>query len=467
MSLLASMDAFQKAFVDDKKTFTEEFIVELRTYLKTKNRKRHRMLLEKKKKNEPISSFQVRGDVVDDLCTEFLIREVPFVLIMNMMGEYGIIIRDSDRNNVINIINVILKRKSKYMRVMTGAELINYVTENEKDKNLVAVNDLTLAELRMLEEMCRSHGDLTEVSEDLMSNGKYRFMIPAKKAALTNNFATALFEMNVMSSGSNKEINLRRTQNTINFQDVRFNNFGRAAGLAGALYVVGNSNQYLKIEQESFEYGHAALKDGYVRLIPQVYKDMSEMGFKEYEDSYLNRITQPAITKDIGQVTEHFNNMLKRTDERDSLNFGYTTDEKNTHFGEKTLIRAITDVVMRKVDHDDIMNISGKELHKIGYVTNEIGSVLNGLIEGEIPRGYDRADFAEIMSRITEYAGGSVNPGNYKEVADKMGNMVLTNERGTIEIDKYLSGYIEKLRMEREEHSTDEKETEIDDMERG
>ena len=338
---------------------------------------------------------------------------------------------------------------------------------NEKDKSLVAVNDLTLAELRMLEEMCRSHGDLTEVSEDLMSNGKYRFMIPAKKAALTNNFATALFEMNVMSSGSNKEINLRRTQNTINFQDVRFNNFGRAAGLAGALYVVGNSNQYVKIEQESFEYGHAALKDGYVRLIPQVYKDMSEMGFKEYEDSYLNRITQPAITKDIGQVTEHFNNMLKRTDERDSLNFGYTTDEKNTHFGEKTLIRAITDVVMRKVDHDDIMNISGKELHKIGYVTNEIGSVLNGLIEGEIPRGYDRADFAEIMSRITEYAGGSFNPINYKEVADKMENMVLTNERGTIEIDKYLSGYIEKLRMEREEHSTDEKETEIDDMERG
>ena len=71
------------------------------------------------------------------------------------------------------------------------------------------------------------------------------------------------------------------------------------------------------------------------------------------------------------------------------------------------------------------------------------------------------------MSRIAEYAGGSFNPINYKEVADKMENMVLTNERGTIEIDKYLSGYIEKLRMEREEHSTDEKETEIDDMERG
>lgn len=467
MSLLASMDAFQKAFVYDEKSFTEEFIVELRTYLKTKNRNRHRLLLEALDKNKPISSFQLRGDVVDDLCTEFLIREIPFVLIMNVMGEYGMIIRSSDRNSAINIINLILKKKSTYMRVMTGAELINYVTENEKDKNLVAVNNLTLAEIRMLEELCRSHGDLTEVSEDMMSNKKYRFMVPAQKAGRTSNFAATLFEMNVMSSGSNKEVNLRRSQNTISYQDIRFSNFGRAAGLTGALYVVGANNQYVKIEQEGFEYGHAALRDGYVRLIPQVYKDMSEIGFKEYEDSYLNRISQPAITKDIGQVTEHFSGMLKRSDQRDSLSFGYTADEKNTHFGEKTLIRSITDVVMRKVEHDDIMNVSGKELHKIGYVTNEMGSVLNGLIAGEIPRGYDRTDFSEILSRISEYAGGTFNPTDYKEVADKMETMNITNERGTIEIDRNLSAYIEKLREERTELASEKSDIEIDDMERG
>ena len=286
MSLLTSMDAFQKAFVDDEKTLTEEFIIELKAYLKTKNRKRHRKLLEAVESGEELSSFLCRSDIVDELCTEFLIREVPFVLVMNQNGENGIIIKNTDRNLVINIINVVLKRKSTYMRVMTGQELTDYVQNNEDNKDLIAINGLTLAEINILEDLCRRHGDLTEISKDYMSNKTYRFMVPAKKAVKTSNFARTLFEMTVMASGSNKGINLKRVNNSISFQDLRFNNFGRENGLINTFYVVGNDNQYMKIEQNGFEYGHAALKDGYVSLVPQRSMDMSELGYKEYEDSY-------------------------------------------------------------------------------------------------------------------------------------------------------------------------------------
>ena len=455
MSLLASVDAFQKAFVNEDKSFTEEFLIEFRTYLITKDKKRHRLLLEALDRKEGLSSFRVRSDVAEDLCMELLIRDIPFVLVMNMMGEYGTIIRAADRTAVMSIITYLLKKKGTVLTVMTGEELIEKAGK-ETSKGLIAVNDLTLEEIRMLEELCRESGELSEVSEDRMNNGRYRFMVSGKRAAKTDNFARVLFTMNVLSSGSNKEINLRRIENTISYQDLRFSDFGRDKGMDGAVYVVGSDNQYVKMEQDSFEYGHAGLRDGYVRLIPSFSKDMNEENYRASESSFLNRITQPACTKDIGQVMEHFSGMLKGNEERDSLSFGYTVDEKNTFFGEKRLVSAITDTVMKNVRNEDIMHVKGKELHKIGYLTTEMGRVLNGLINSEIPRGYGRKDFAEIISKIAEFSGGSFNPVNYRDVAEKMKSLNLTNEKGTIEIGKDMDRFIESIRMERD--SRDEQE---------
>ena len=48
-----------------------------------------------------------------------------------------------------------------------------------------------------------------------------------------------------------------------------------------------------------------------------------------------------------------------------------------------------------------------------------------------------------------------------------METMNITNERGTIEIDRNLSAYIEKLREERTEPTSEKSDIEIDDMERG
>ena len=84
MSLVASMDAFKKAFVNEEKTFTEEFLIELRAYLITRDKKRHRLLLEALDKGEPLSGFRVRSDVAEDMCMGLLIRDIPFVLVMNM-----------------------------------------------------------------------------------------------------------------------------------------------------------------------------------------------------------------------------------------------------------------------------------------------------------------------------------------------------------------------------------------------
>ena len=124
MPLLASEDDFHKVFRDEEKTFTEDFMIGLRAYLITKDKERHKLLLGALDRCEPLSAFQVRGDAVDSLCLEFLVREIPFVLVLSLMGEYGIIVRSNDRNAVINIIIVVLRKKSIYMRIMTGAELV-------------------------------------------------------------------------------------------------------------------------------------------------------------------------------------------------------------------------------------------------------------------------------------------------------------------------------------------------------
>ena len=443
MSLVASMDAFKKAFVNEEKTFTEEFLIELRAYLITRDKKRHRLLLEALDKGEPLSGFRVRSDVAEDMCMELLIRDIPFVLVMNMTGEYGVIIRDSDRNIVINLINALLGKKGTVLRVMTGAELM------DQKRRLVAINGLTLEEIRMLEELCRGSGEFSEISEDRMSSGKYRFMASGKDVAGAENFAKTIFELHILSSGSNKGINLRRIRNTIDYQNLRFARFGRDTGMQSPVYVVGSDNQYVKVEQDRFEYGHAALKEGYVRLVPSFSKDMGKEYFAVSESSFLNRISQPAYTKDIGQVMEHFNVMLKGTGERDSLSFGYTADERNTLYGEKRMTAAITEAVMEKAGKEDIIRIKGKEVHKIGYLTTEMGRVLNGLIDSEIPRGYSREDFSEIIGKISEFAGGSFNPVNYREVAEKMENLDITNEKGILNVEKNMGHYIESIRKER------------------
>ena len=430
MSLKTAQSNFQKAFIDDNKSLTSKFLSQLAKYLKDRSgTRRYDMIRECMNEGKALASFLCRNDICDELVIEMLKRDIPFVLVSNSKGEYGFIIRSEDRALSNEAIKAVLKKLGNYCEIVTGDELIAIVQKmREKDKGLIAINGLTLRELKLLEKLCKKNGCLDFISEDKMSDNSYRFMAHGRQAVSEQNFPAMIFEMIMMTEGSCKDINNKRIENEIKASDLKINNFGRKEGITAPIYIVGSGNQYMTIEQSGFSFGYAVNKRNGISFEQQFAANKDMPGFKEYETTFYNRIPNPAITTDRQVFEEHF---LKGRNERDSLDFGMNYKERSAFFGEKILTAAIMQVVIRNVINDDIMNVSGRWMEKTEHTVTEAGRVLNGLINNEIPSGYDFSDLSEIKMAISDY---DINLSDYKTVAENLLGISITNERGSLEI---------------------------------
>ncbi len=440
MSLRTARANFQKAFLDEDKTLTEKFLQELRSYMtKRIEEPRYRELLKCMDENSPLASFFCRNDICDELVLEMLRREIPFILVSNRKGEYGFVIRSSDRALANEAIKAVLKKMGTYCDIVTGEELVSIVQKiKSNDKGMLAVNGLTHMEMKMLEKLCRKGGFLDHIAEDRMSDGSYRFMVYGRQAVAEQNFAAVIFELAMMLEGPNSEIFKNRIKNELKVENLRRNDFDRKLGMSEPIYITGNGNQYIKMEQNGFEYGHAVRTRKGIIYEPMFTSTTNLPGYREYETSYLNRIPNPACTTSLEQLNEHFEIRYKR----DSLDFGMSPLEKRNYFGEKILIASIMEVVFRNSANDDIMNVSERWMEKTAHMTFEAGRVLTGLITGELPSGYDETDIQEIKPVIVQYG---IDLSNYTGVAAIMKGISITNERGSLEIGGDLHERISDL----------------------
>lgn len=446
MSLKTAQANFQKAFIDNNKTLTETFLEELREYLTGKKAARYQMLLECMDNGEPLASFLCRNDICDDLVTELLEMTIPFVMVTNAKGEYGFIIRSSDRALTNEVIRKILKRKGTYCEIVTGEELLSIIMNlrGENDKQMLALQGLSVEKLKLLEKLCKKRGILDFIAEDKMDDGTYRFMVHAKRASQDCNFSEFILTMVMMTEGKNKDLHKRRILNELNVQKLRAMDFGRKEGMKSPLYIVGSSNQYIKIEQDRFEFGHSARKNGEAVLIAHFFADKTTPSYKEYETSFLNRIPDPIPTKDLHLVMEHFNTHTGR----DPLDFGMTWDERQSYFGEKMLINALMTTVIRKIQNDPIMNVSGRWLEKTFHTTTEAGKVLDGLINNIIPQGYDELDMTQLRASMAEFG---MEASSYMTVSNELQNINMTTEKGTLLVKGSIQQNIEQMYEGREQ----------------
>ena len=446
MSLKTAQDNFQKAFIDSNKTLTEEFLVELRIYLKESKIKRCQILLECMDQGLPLASFLCRNDICDDLVTELLQISIPFVMVTNSKGEYGFIIRSSDRAMTNEVIRKILKRKGTYCEIVTGEELLAIIMglKGESDKQMLALTGLSIEKLKILEKLCKKKGILDYIAEDKMDDGKYRFMVHAKRASQDYNFAEFIISMVMMTEGKNKDLHKRRILNEMNVQKLRAMNFGRAEGMKSPLYIIGSSNQYIKIEQDRFEFGHSARKDGEAVLCAQFFADSSTPSYKEYEISFLNRIPDPIPTKDLHLVMEHFNNHTGR----DPLDFGMEWAERKNYFGEKLLVNNLMTTVARKIQDDPIMNVTGRWLEKTFHTTTEAGILLDALIKDIIPQGYDELDMTQLKLGASEFG---MDIKDYRTVSHELQHINMTTEKGVLLIKGSVQDNIKSMYESKEQ----------------
>lgn len=440
MSLITAKQNFQKAFKDENKTLTEKFLAELKKYVEArKKQRRYKEILECMDNNKPLASFLCRNDICDDLVVEMLNRQIPFVLVTNREGDYGFIIRSSDRALTNEAIKVVLRRLGSYCEIVTGDELINIVQKmRDRDKGLLAINGLSLKEMRLLEKICRKKGFLEFIAQDKMSDGTYRFMVYGKQAAKDNLIAISLLEMIMAMEGANKGMNGRRMNNELAVDDLRDSNFGRNKSGFKTIFIVGSGKQYMKIEQDGFSYGNAVRKGEKIEFVEQYQQKIGTPGYNEYEISYLNRIPDPAATTDMNQVYEHMNNR----NGRDSLDFGMNQRERDNAFGEALLIAGVMSVVIQNTAKDDIMNVSERWMEKTGHLTAEAGKVMTGLIKGETPIGYNDLDLRDLKNVIINYG---LDMNNYTGVASTLNGVAITNERGSLELKGNVKDRIDEM----------------------
>ncbi len=448
MSLRTAQQNFQKAFIAENKTLTKMFLSELKKYVEArKDQQRYREILDCMKQNKPLASFLCRNDICDDLVVEMLSREIPFVLVTNRNGDFGFIIRSSDRALSNEAIKTVLRKLGSFCEIVTGDELMDIVQKlRDRDKGLLAINGLSFREMRLLEKICRKKGFLEHMAQDKMSDGTYRIMVYGKQAAKDNLIAISLLEMIMAMEGANKGINGRRINNELAVDDLRESGFGRNKAGFKPIYIVGSGKQYMKIEQNGFSYGNAVKEGEKLNFVEQFRSTIGSPGYNEYEISYLNRIPDTAATTDINQVYEHMENR----NGRDSLDFGLNRQERDTAFGEALLVTGVMSVVIQNTARDDIMNVSEKWMEKTGHLTAEAGKVMTGLIKGETPIGYSDLSMKELKNIVVNYG---LDMNNYTNVAATLNGVAITNERGSLELKGNVKDRIDE--MHDQIHSSD------------
>lgn len=429
MSLKTSQMNFQKAFKEEKKTLTEKLLFELKKYLQArKDKKGYDELWKCMYKNEPLASFLCRNDICDELELEMIRREIPFVNVTSRNGEYGFIVRYSDRLVTNEITRNVLKKMGTYCEMVTGNELVEIEKKQKKgQKGLVAINGLTYKEARTLEKLCKKKGVLEYIAIDRMSDETYRFMVLGTQSMTKNGLVTALFELVMMMEGPNKDYYDRKIESSLSFERLRMNNFSRNIAGFKPLYLVGKCNQYVKILQSGFEYGYAVRQHNEIKLIPQTTMNNGTRGYIECEISYINRIPDPDVIGE-DQVIDYFE---EANDLREVWVAGVDEEKRNKILGELVLIFAILKVILANVSETDIMNVPERWVEKLELVTYESGKMLSGLISDEIPEGYTELDVQEIKSSISDY---DINLNDYSTVSDVLQGLIITNERDSLEI---------------------------------
>ena len=429
MSLRTSQENFQKAFKEEKKNLTMSFLSDLKNYLKVrKHKNRCGEILECINNNTPLAAFLCRNDICEELEMEMLKREIPFVIVTNKKGENGFVIRSDDRGITNETIKEVLGKLGKTCDVVTGEELKSFFKDSKKN-GLLAVNGLSYKEMRLLEKLCRKKGFLDYIAQDKMSDGTYRFMVQGEKAVEYNNLAITLFELVMMIEGKNKFLNAKKIDNELKVENLRINNFGRGAAGFKPIYLVGSGNQFVKIDQNKFTFGHAVQAHGKVNLVSQFELDNSRNGYASIEASYINRIQDPAATMDINEVYGHFN---IRDEEKDNMGFGLTDEERNNLLGENLLVSAIMSSVISTTYEDDIMNVPERWVEKTEHITSEAGRLLSGIINDQVPEGYSELDLLEARDLIDDY---DLDLKDYESVAEVMTGLIITDEENSLVMD--------------------------------
>ena len=407
MAFKVSNKVFEEVFdsnsnlkvINNPQQVVESFLKRLKSYLKTHKKYPAADAIRKwLEKGGSISSFTCRGDMVEQMIEALRLHAIPFILIQEITGNKGFLIRSKDNDKQRKIANHLLKTSANYCKITSGREASQiYLKKRIPNKEMIAVGDLTKEQMIYLTEKCNHILPGETIGVDKMKDGTYLVTVHGHTAIMGSplvkgqNFASLLAETVILFNGNVKAEMDEFSTDTDNFRISKAKGFpDQTGGTNDPIWVVGNENKFLKRAERVFEVGHAEEVGDEIFLETDTKISLDDADFEKRLNSALANITKRKVLYRLSDVIAHFKDKKRK-------------QRVNQIAGEKHLAEEVSRVVANKVRGDATFVRGNKWAKKLIHYQAEVGKVLVGVKEGRVPLGYQRDDIKELMDVAFRY----------------------------------------------------------------
>ena len=409
-------ETFEEVFEDSH--LTEEFLKRLGEYLeKNRGSEEARTMGRWLKEGRPLSGFTCRGDVLPDLIENFYARRIPFVIIRNENGEFGLLIRAGDEENAQQTIEDTLKAKAKYIKLVSAKDLnAALLASATSDKTILYIDGLSQEEAAdLIENMNGPYGGLNAGIEK-KQNGKISLLFHAKSVMKRNSTVKPITQYALQSTiamnGEDALSNYKKTNARLKAAKEIREDFKNAGDLfMNPVYIIGTRGEYVKVTDSQIETGMVNGKDGFA---PRKREDRSQEALKRIV-SGIDIYGVSQNPEEIGQITSEID----------------TAAEHRINTGEKILAAQIDMIVEEKMQTMMITKEEGRWSGKFQTYAKEASNVLEGLAQGKVPEGYPKEAMDSLFQICTDF---SLHPSEYSYAAEKMKNIATYEDKAKIEI---------------------------------
>ena len=423
MALEASADDFEEVF--DNEHLTAEFLTLLGEYLENnRNTPEAKEMGRWLQDGKRLSGFTCRADVLPSLIQKLYERRIPFVLIQNVNGEYGLLIRIIDEDNAQQTIEDTLKAKARFIKMLSGKQFKEaLVKQNTLDKSILYINGLSEEELtNLVDEMKDSYNGLS-VGVEKRQDGSLSLLLHAKSVMKKQKEIkpiTLLAVQNVIAlNGMNSLDNLKKLSGKIKVSEMMLNNFADVNfGKDGFIY--GGRNQYIKISKTLendliYESGFISIEER--NATPHPTETKSVRGNEESLQSKINSMENMSYADNFEEVKQYF--------------IAITPELYRINMGEKALAEQINTLVSDKLKSATIMKEEGRWSGKFQAYTREASDILDSFSKGKIPDGYT-AQQMSMLQKTCSYYG--LEPQEYGTAAAEIKNIETREDIARIEL---------------------------------
>ena len=198
--------------INNPQQVVESFLKRLNNYLKTHKKYPAADAIRKwLEKGGSISSFTCRGDMVEQMISALRLNAIPFILIQEITGNKGFLIRSKDNDKQRKIANQLLNISAYYCKITSGKEASQfYLKKRIPNKEMIAIGDVTKEQMIYLTEGCNQILPGETIGVDKMKDGTYLLTIHGHTAIMGSpmakgrNFSSLLAESVVLFNGNVK-----------------------------------------------------------------------------------------------------------------------------------------------------------------------------------------------------------------------------------------------------------------------